>query len=131
MEGERLKDEGKLFGKRVQSIVESHGSEYGPILRDIRSGPTVFMKYGERHVSLLYTFFSILLNDLCFQLCFEVIFQHLNQFVLVVFNLLLAVKIVGTKRVWLLPNFFIFQELDILGRRFVGKWVQLRPIQRV
>ncbi|KAG4951924.1 hypothetical protein AAZX31_16G104800 [Glycine max] len=40
---------GKLFGKKVQSIVESHGSEYGPILRDIRSGPTVFMKYGERH----------------------------------------------------------------------------------
>ncbi|KAL5143112.1 hypothetical protein HKD37_09G026145 [Glycine soja] len=40
---------GKLFGKRVQSIVESHGSEHGPILRDIRSGPTVLMKYGERH----------------------------------------------------------------------------------
>ncbi|RDY06587.1 hypothetical protein CR513_09396, partial [Mucuna pruriens] len=40
---------GKLFGKRVQSIVESHGNEYGPILRDIRSGPTVLMKYGERH----------------------------------------------------------------------------------
>nr|KYP34965.1 hypothetical protein KK1_044020 [Cajanus cajan] len=40
---------GKLFGKRVKSIVESHGSEYGPILRDIKSGPTVLMKYGERH----------------------------------------------------------------------------------
>ncbi|KAL2334236.1 hypothetical protein Fmac_015449 [Flemingia macrophylla] len=41
---------GKLFGKRVRSIVESHshGSEYGPILRDIKSGPTVLMKYGER-----------------------------------------------------------------------------------
>ncbi|KAK7262766.1 hypothetical protein RJT34_30346 [Clitoria ternatea] len=40
---------GKLFGKRVQSIVESHSNENGPILRDIRSGPTVLMKYGERH----------------------------------------------------------------------------------
>ncbi|TKY58374.1 hypothetical protein E2542_SST15433 [Spatholobus suberectus] len=40
---------GKLFGKRVQSIVESHGNECGPILTDIRSGPTVLMKYGERH----------------------------------------------------------------------------------
>ncbi|KAK7379693.1 hypothetical protein VNO78_34382 [Psophocarpus tetragonolobus] len=40
---------GKLFSKRVQSVVESHGSEYGPILRGIRSGPTVLMKYGERH----------------------------------------------------------------------------------
>ena len=63
---------GKLFGKRVQSIVESHGSEYGPILRDIRSGPTVFMKYGERHVSLLYTFLSILLNDLCFSIMLHI-----------------------------------------------------------
>ncbi|XP_027347983.1 uncharacterized protein LOC113859394 [Abrus precatorius] len=40
---------GKLFGKRLQTIVESHGNEYGPILRDIRSGPTVLMKYGERN----------------------------------------------------------------------------------
>ncbi|KAK7360315.1 hypothetical protein VNO77_02299 [Canavalia gladiata] len=40
---------GKLFGKRVQSIVESNGNEYGPILKDVRSGPTVLMKYGERH----------------------------------------------------------------------------------
>jgi len=60
---------GKLFGRRVQSKVESHGSEYGSILRDVRSGPTILMKCGDKHVSLLYTFFSILLNDLCFQLC--------------------------------------------------------------
>ncbi|CAJ1942205.1 unnamed protein product [Sphenostylis stenocarpa] len=40
---------GKLFGRRIQPKVESNGSKYGPILRDIRSGPTVLMKYGDRH----------------------------------------------------------------------------------
>ncbi|XP_027917135.1 uncharacterized protein LOC114176324 isoform X2 [Vigna unguiculata] len=40
---------GKLFGKRVKSKVESHGSEHGAILRDVRSGPTILMKYGDRH----------------------------------------------------------------------------------
>ncbi|XP_014506195.1 uncharacterized protein LOC106765947 [Vigna radiata var. radiata] len=39
----------KLFGKRIMSKVESHGSEYGEILRDARSGPTILMKYGGRH----------------------------------------------------------------------------------
>ncbi|KAJ1413330.1 DUF3741-associated sequence motif [Sesbania bispinosa] len=35
----------KLFGKTVQSMIEARGNE----VRDIRSGPTVLMKYGERH----------------------------------------------------------------------------------
>ncbi|KAJ1403847.1 DUF3741-associated sequence motif [Sesbania bispinosa] len=40
---------GKLFGKRSQSMVESHGNEYGPVVSDVTSGPTVLMNYGERH----------------------------------------------------------------------------------
>ncbi|XP_027360464.1 uncharacterized protein LOC113868778 [Abrus precatorius] len=40
---------GRLFGKRVQSMVESHGNEYGPMARDVTSGPTVLMNCGERH----------------------------------------------------------------------------------
>ncbi|XP_061346021.1 uncharacterized protein LOC133291728 [Gastrolobium bilobum] len=40
---------GKLFGKRVQSMVESHGNEYDPMVRDVTSGPTVLMNYGDRH----------------------------------------------------------------------------------
>ncbi|MED6122855.1 hypothetical protein PIB30_043785 [Stylosanthes scabra] len=40
---------GKLFGKRIQSMVESHGSEYGSMVRDVTSGPTVLLTYGERH----------------------------------------------------------------------------------
>ncbi|ESW28238.1 hypothetical protein PHAVU_003G270200 [Phaseolus vulgaris] len=40
---------GKLFGRRVQSKVESHGSECGSILRDVRSGPTILMKCGDKH----------------------------------------------------------------------------------
>ena len=58
---------GKLFGKRIQSMVESHGNEYGSMVRDVTSGPTVLLNYGERHVSSLY-FFTILHNGLCFQL---------------------------------------------------------------
>ncbi|KAI4314655.1 hypothetical protein L6164_027543 [Bauhinia variegata] len=38
----------KLFGKRIQSMVESHGNEYGPMVRDVTSGPTVLLNCGER-----------------------------------------------------------------------------------
>ncbi|WJX55929.1 hypothetical protein P8452_41642 [Trifolium repens] len=41
---------GRIFGKRNQSMVESHGNEYRPTMRDITSGPTVLMNCGgERH----------------------------------------------------------------------------------
>ncbi|KAL5181190.1 hypothetical protein HKD37_01G002154 [Glycine soja] len=40
---------GRLFGRRVQSMVESHGNEFGPFVRDVTSGPTVLMNCGERH----------------------------------------------------------------------------------
>ncbi|CAJ1930670.1 unnamed protein product [Sphenostylis stenocarpa] len=40
---------GRLFGRRVQSMVESHGNEYGPMVRDVTSGPTVLMNCGQRH----------------------------------------------------------------------------------
>ncbi|XP_019424216.1 PREDICTED: uncharacterized protein LOC109333275 [Lupinus angustifolius] len=39
----------KLFGKRNQSIVESHANEYVSMVRDVTSGPTVFMNHGDRH----------------------------------------------------------------------------------
>ncbi|TKY70240.1 hypothetical protein E2542_SST06529 [Spatholobus suberectus] len=39
----------RLFGRRIQSMVESHGNEYGPMVRDVTSGPTVLMNCGERH----------------------------------------------------------------------------------
>ncbi|OIW10754.1 hypothetical protein TanjilG_27700 [Lupinus angustifolius] len=38
-----------IFGKRNQSMAESHVNEYVPMVRDIRSGPTVLMNYGDRH----------------------------------------------------------------------------------
>ncbi|BAT99873.1 hypothetical protein VIGAN_10141200 [Vigna angularis var. angularis] len=40
---------GRLFGRRVQSTVESRANEYGPMVRDVTSGPTVLMNCGERH----------------------------------------------------------------------------------
>ncbi|XP_057448923.1 uncharacterized protein LOC130740356 isoform X2 [Lotus japonicus] len=40
---------GKLLGKRIQSMVEPHGNEYCPLVRDVTSGPTVLMNCGERH----------------------------------------------------------------------------------
>ncbi|CAL0311691.1 unnamed protein product [Lupinus luteus] len=40
---------GNIFGKRNQSMSESHVNEYVPMVRDIRSGPTVLMNYGDRH----------------------------------------------------------------------------------
>lgn len=41
---------GRIFGKRNQSMVESHGTEYRPTMRDITSGPTVLVNDGgERH----------------------------------------------------------------------------------
>ncbi|KAH1224132.1 hypothetical protein GmHk_11G031424 [Glycine max] len=40
---------GRLFGRRVQSMVESHGNEFGPFVRDVTSGPTVLMNCGVRH----------------------------------------------------------------------------------
>ncbi|PON82739.1 RB1-inducible coiled-coil protein [Trema orientale] len=39
---------GRLFGKKIQSVVESHVSERYP-LKDIMSGPTVVTHFGERH----------------------------------------------------------------------------------
>lgn len=54
----------KLFGSRVHSMVESHCNEYDPLVRDIRSGPTVLLKYGERHVSLLYPLSPLFSNIL-------------------------------------------------------------------
>ncbi|WVZ11786.1 hypothetical protein V8G54_016316 [Vigna mungo] len=59
---------GRLFGRRVQSTVESRANEYGPMVRDVTSGPTVLMNCGERHVSLPYIFFTILSDELCFSL---------------------------------------------------------------
>lgn len=47
---------GKLFGKKFQSTVESHGNEYGPMVRDVTSGPTVLTICGERHVSWSFTY---------------------------------------------------------------------------
>lgn len=48
---------GRLFGKRGQSMGESHGDEYRRAVRDITSGPTVLMNCGdERHVSSSYIF---------------------------------------------------------------------------
>lgn len=57
---------GRLFGKRIQSMVESHGNEYGPMVRDVTSGPTVLMNCRERHVSSSYIFLTILHYDLYF-----------------------------------------------------------------
>ncbi|KAL2348697.1 hypothetical protein Fmac_002697 [Flemingia macrophylla] len=39
----------RLFGRRIQSMVESHDNEYGTMMRDVTSGPTVLMNCGERH----------------------------------------------------------------------------------
>lgn len=39
---------GRLFGKKIHSTIESHGFEHNCI-KDIMSGPTVVMNYGERH----------------------------------------------------------------------------------
>lgn len=44
---------GKLFGKKFQPMLKSHGNGYGPMVRDVTSGPTVLMNCGERHVSSL------------------------------------------------------------------------------
>ncbi|KAJ0097650.1 hypothetical protein Patl1_29275 [Pistacia atlantica] len=38
----------RLFGQKIQSMTEFHGSEYNPV-KDILSGPTVIMNSGERH----------------------------------------------------------------------------------
>lgn len=48
---------GRLFGKRTPTMRESHGNEYGSLVRDVTSGPTVLMNCGERHVSLLSSIF--------------------------------------------------------------------------
>lgn len=42
---------GKLFGKKFQSIPESHNNEDDPMMVDVTSGPTVLLNCGERHVS--------------------------------------------------------------------------------
>lgn len=39
----------RLFSKKTQSMVEPHGSENNH-MRDIMSGPTILLNYGERHV---------------------------------------------------------------------------------
>lgn len=38
----------RLFGKKIQSMIESHGADYDHV-KDIMSGPTVIMNLGERH----------------------------------------------------------------------------------
>lgn len=43
---------GRLFGRRVQSAVDSSGIEHNP-MKDIMSGPTVIMNLGDRHVRML------------------------------------------------------------------------------
>ena len=77
---------GKLFAKRIHSMVELHGNKDGFLVKDIRSGPTVLMKCGERHVSLLYTFlafftqcplFSIILHKVVIMLSNHQIFCHI------------------------------------------------------
>lgn len=40
---------GKLFGKKFQSMVESHSNEDGPMMVDVTSRPTVLLNWGERH----------------------------------------------------------------------------------
>ncbi|KAI9109776.1 hypothetical protein K1719_019406 [Acacia pycnantha] len=40
---------GKLFGKKIQSMAESHSNEDGPMMVDVTSGPTVLLNCGERH----------------------------------------------------------------------------------
>ncbi|XP_048335164.1 uncharacterized protein LOC107424299 [Ziziphus jujuba] len=44
---------GRLFGKKMQSILESNGEEHDP-MKDIMSGPTV-TNFGERHVRENFT----------------------------------------------------------------------------
>lgn len=39
---------GRLFGKKIQSVMESHVSEHYP-MKDIMSGPTVVTNFGERY----------------------------------------------------------------------------------
>ena len=43
---------GRLFGRRIQSAVESSGIGHDP-MQDIMSGPTVIMNLGDRHVRIL------------------------------------------------------------------------------
>lgn len=38
----------RLFGKKIESIVESHSSELD-LMKDMMSGPTIIMNHGERH----------------------------------------------------------------------------------
>ncbi|XP_028795278.1 uncharacterized protein LOC114750825 [Neltuma alba] len=40
---------GKLFGKKFQSVGESHSNEDGSMMVDVTSGPTVLLNCGERH----------------------------------------------------------------------------------
>ncbi|KAE9613179.1 hypothetical protein Lal_00027788 [Lupinus albus] len=40
---------GNVFGKRNQSMAESHVNKYVPMVRDVRSGPTVLMNCGDWH----------------------------------------------------------------------------------
>lgn len=51
---------GRLFGKKIQSMVESHGEDYSP-MKDIMNGPTVVSNFGERHVRVYL--------HLCVSLC--------------------------------------------------------------
>ncbi|KAJ7944050.1 RB1-inducible coiled-coil protein [Quillaja saponaria] len=40
---------GRLFRKKIQSVMESQGNDYDPMLRDFMSGPTVLMRVPEWH----------------------------------------------------------------------------------
>lgn len=58
----------RLFGKKIQSMMESHGAEYDHG-RDIMSGPTVIMNVGERHVRKTYSFIFVLRNQMSISGC--------------------------------------------------------------
>jgi hypothetical protein len=66
---------GRLFGKKMQSMVESHSSEHD-FMRDIMSGPTILMNLGERHVriyyvSLILLYIRISMGSIIFHLLFS------------------------------------------------------------
>lgn len=49
----------RLFGKKIQSMMESHGAQYDDV-KDIMSGPTVIMNFGERQVRVKLNLHSLL-----------------------------------------------------------------------
>lgn len=61
---------GRLFGKKFQSMVESHGEDYSP-MKDIMNGPTVVSNFGERQAKVYLHSYSSLCT--CYQLSWQLI----------------------------------------------------------